>query len=278
MGWSRASELDRAVACPASTHLVRLAGKSWNAQKAADWGTDLHAWKETGKWPIALSGRWEGKVPLVYARRQANLTAAGRSREWYWPNECFEGPGRHEVSYALNTKTLTVAIYDGGDREEREAWKKTFGEEWLTGTADYVGDVLGEPWVDDLKTGNPEYLPENPWELWQLRFYALCMMLLSAAKWCWVSITSWPQSPADGIPHRFWNRMSRAEVLATMPTLEQARLDALASKVDTDARAGNQCGRWFNRDGEVQYLCPCAPVCPALTPAFSSFPNIPEYN
>jgi hypothetical protein len=261
MPWSRASSLDRAVVCPASTHLATIGFKLDRAQKAADWGTIIHSWKETGQWPLALSGRWAGKVPLMFQRRQANLAAAGKDRLDLWPAD-----GRHEVSYALNTSTLTVGTYydPTATQEQREAWKKGHGDEWLTGTADYVGDVLGRPWVDDLKTGNREYLPADPWELWQLRMYALCEAILTGAGTVLVSITSWPQYPADVLPIRVWAEVTRATLLDEVAsTLEQARVLAMASRRKLDARPGVHCGRWVDRQGEVHYLCDSAINCPS---------------
>lgn len=240
MPWTRASELDRAIVCPASTHLVRIRHKSEAARKAADWGTVIHDWKETGKWP---DGR-------VYERRQRALDAAGVSRDMLWPADS----GRHEVAFALHSKNRIVAQHVG-TKEEREAWKQTCEAEWVTGTTDWWGDYLGVPWVDDLKTGKAEYLKKDPWDHWQLRFYALCAVMLTGADECMVSLTHWPQYPADGVPVRYWARAPREELLGmTLPLIEHARLNALRSKeVEVEPVVGPQCT-----------FCDCAANCPAV--------------
>lgn len=250
MPWTRFSEVDRALLCPASTHLVRLAGKSANAVVAAEWGTKVHAWKETGDWPLATKGKWKGKVELPCARRNAALIASDITREDLWPAD-----GLHEVSYALHTETSTVGQMIGGTQEEREAWKNSHDNHWITGTADYVGDILGIPWVDDLKTGNPVYLPNDPVALGQLRGYLLCRMLLEpGAPYGWVSITSWPHFPADGIPNRDRiNTIDRAACMAFLAELEQARQRAMASRSNIQWETGEQCK-----------FCPSRVSCPGL--------------
>ena len=245
MPWTRASELDRAVVCPASTHLDRVVPASESLRDAAAWGDLVHKWKETGKWDVDT---------VATRRRSAALAAGGVSREDLWPDT-----GAHEVAFALHTKNRIAAKCDLTTREEREAWKLSFNDEWITGTADYVGVHEGHVWVDDLKTGNPDYLPRDPWDAWQLKFYALCAALAGGtaggtADFAYVSITSWPRYPADGIPNRVFSGATRVELLGTvLPLLEHARVAALVSRdLSVDAVAGDHCK-----------FCKSAPVCPA---------------
>lgn len=236
MPWTRASELERAILCPGSAHLPRTPDN--RDKTAANWGTNVHAWKETGKW-------WEDT--LVTRRRQAALDAADLTRESLWP-----GSTGHEVSLALRSSVRTVESYVG-PAAERDAWKKSFDSNWLTGTADYIGEVLGTPWIDDLKTGRE--VPEDPWELWQLRFYAVCVMILNPdATEVLTSITHWPRYPADSPPRRLWSKpIPRAEVLGTtLGLLEHGRRNVEASKKQLRVFPGPQC-QW----------CPASVGCPA---------------
>lgn len=252
MPWSRASELSRAVACPASTHLPRAPRES---SGAAEWGTVVHAWAETGRWdPDNLATR----------RRAAALVGAGVTREALWP-----GPGEHEVSFALHTRNRVCARERHPDRAARDTWCSGFDSEWLTGTADWVGEWFGEPWIEDLKTGvgHPvDYAGHNdgtvapdggdPWDLWQLRFYAAAELLWRPdAAGVWVSVLWWPRYPADSVPLRIGpRRVDRAEVTGlTVPLLETARVAREASLDSVDARPGEEQCRW----------CPSKGHCPA---------------
>jgi hypothetical protein len=233
--WSRASGLERAIACPASTHLPVIRD---NPGEAAVWGTLVHSWKETGQWHKTLAAR----------RRAAALAGAGLTRDTLWPSTA----GTHEVSYALNTASRICDRYEG-PASGRDGWKLSFDDNWITGTADWVGDILGDAWIDDLKTGS--YVPSNPWDLWQLRFYALCAALLGGQEAVQISITHWPRYPADGAPHRIWAPpVQRGELLGvTLPLLEMARQAAVESK-----RAGVP----VTQTGDHCHWCRAKPNCP----------------
>ena len=242
--WTRASSLDRSVACPASTHLAQLVAPSERSQDAARWGTMLHHWKETGEW-------LEDTQPV--RRRRAALVAGGVSREDLWPIT-----GAHEVAFALHTANKLAVRCDLPTREEKEAWKLSFDESWITGTCDYLGDLLGEPWVDDLKTGKYGLHAEaDPWDLWQMRFYALCAAMFTGADRVHVSLTWWPRYPADGVPLQIWAEpVTATELLGlTLPLLETARRAAVASRLLTpDAQPGDHCT-----------FCKSRTSCPAYT-------------
>lgn len=237
MPWSRASELERAILCPGSAHLERT--PDTRDKTAANWGTNVHAWKETGEW-------WEDTQ--VTRRRQAALIAADMSRSTLWP-----GTTGHEVSLALRTSVRTVETFSG-HHEARESWKKGWDANWLTGTADYIGDLFGTPWIDDLKTGKE--VPEDPWDLWQLRFYAVCVMILNPlATEVLTSITHWPRYPADSAPRRLWSApIPREEVMGTtLGLLEHGRRNIEASKKSLRVYPGAHCT-----------YCSAAPGCPAM--------------
>lgn len=236
--WARASELDRAIMCPGSTHLARVTDSSGEAAK---WGTIVHSWKETGEWP---------DNSLMYRRRTQAIASSGLSRESLWPSTS----GTHEVAYALNTQSRICDKYSG-PREGADAWKASFDDNWITGTADWVGDLLGDAWIDDLKTGRE--IPSDPWDLWQLRFYALCAVMLTGADTARVSLTHWTRYPADAAPRRVWApAVTREELLGTtLPLLETARQAAHLSKRSgvADVTPGSHC-TW----------CRAKPNCPAF--------------
>ncbi len=201
----------------------------------------IHHWKETGEW-------LEDTQPT--RRRRAALEAGGVSREDLWPST-----GLHEVAFALHTPSGTVERCDLPTREEKDAWKQAHDDEWITGTCDYLGSLMGEPWVDDLKTGTYG-LSENPWDLRQMRFYAVCAGLLSAHSTAThVSLTMWPRYPADGVPRQIWAEpATREQLMGELAALEQARQNAVMSRALSTpvADPGAHCD-----------FCKSKPACPA---------------
>lgn len=186
MPWTRASETDRTLVCPGSLFLPREpeSAKSEKALEAADWGTMVHLWKATG----AISGRPNHEKLFL---KRLKSTAIYPST--YWP----EG-GRHEITAAYNCRTGEVALPpEGAD----DSWKLQLPPEFLPGTTDYLGSIMGEPWVDDLKTG--AWPPRGPNDSWQLKVYALCAWVLGGRDGgVYGSITHWPRYPAGGLPQR----------------------------------------------------------------------------
>lgn len=132
-------------------------------------------------------------------------------RETWWPME----GGEHEVSFALQLLTLELRVYDG-PRSDADAWKKTYGPEWLTGTLDWLtwGDEETHAHVDDLKTGR---WPVDPATSKQLRTYALLPWVKAgcpARHWeCIVSITTWEKYPLDAPPSRKWHRLTPMDMM-----------------------------------------------------------------
>jgi hypothetical protein len=237
--------------CPASVVLPRHRVKSQSSKDAAAWGSKIHSWKETGKWP-------EDTLPM--RRRAAALIGADKTRDDYWPANLITPGLGHEVAFALNTGTLSVGSFQG-EYAELEAWKTGHGLEWITGTCDWVVELApGLIWVDDLKTGNPDYLPDDPWTLWQFKFYVAAAMIRFDAQAARVSLTSWPRYPADGIPAVRWHdgEISRDEILRTViPQMERARLRAASvpkNDVDLDhCVTGDHCK-----------FCDSATACPEM--------------
>lgn len=111
--------------------------------------------------------------------------------------------GLHEVPLAYNVvstqaRALVLPQSDG----KKDEWKASFGDEWVVGTADYVGLLLDAPWVDDLKTGRQVHYGDHRF---QQGFYALAWTLFQMGKLHQTrsTITHWPRYPVDIKPHRF---------------------------------------------------------------------------
>jgi hypothetical protein len=122
-----------------------------------------------------------------------SLEASGVSRTTLWPES-----GRHEVSYALRVDGERALLA----RPASEGDYTGHGEEWVTGTADYIGRLDDTVWIDDLKTGKV-YLDEYgenryPQDVnsYQLRFYALCAAIATGHTGeVAVTLTHWPRLP-----------------------------------------------------------------------------------
>lgn len=187
MPFARASELDRLLACPGSIVLPRMDNRSERAKEAADFGTMVHRWKETGNVPA-------GRPGLTLKKK---IKESGVDRNALWAE------GLHEVPVALNVVTgepraLVVPV----STEKKDAWKAAHGPEWVTGTADYVGMLLDLPWVDDLKTGRKvDYIDYR----YQQGFYSLVWTLFQMKELapCRSTITHWPKYPIPDPPTRF---------------------------------------------------------------------------
>lgn len=200
----RASGSDRIIACPASLHLPQIDRGSGDA---AEFGTLVHHWKETGE----TDPEW-GK-PGHIKTLEKKLVESGIDREMWWP----KGHGTHEVTFGINLKNLSLVLYKhekGHDRSSPDLWKKTFakgvGLYALTGSIDWCfdGDDEHLPWVDDLKTGNwPVEAEDND----QLKSYALVPWIKAGKpiKWeCALSITQWKKYPLHGLPVRVGTKVT----------------------------------------------------------------------
>lgn len=125
-------------------------------------------------------------------------------RERYWP----PGMGRHEVTYALNLRTLELRKYTGPSAGA-DKWKRSFwrlGREWLTGTIDWLGECDGTPWIDDFKTGK---WPVSP-QIKQIVSYGLfdwCDRGRHPHYRCVRSVTQWPKYRIDELPTRTYGTL-----------------------------------------------------------------------
>lgn len=246
MPWARASELDRLMACPAAGHLPRLV-EIGPPSSAAQWGTAMHAWKETGEFPPTDNAR----TKKAYDDRLAILQSIGQTREGLWPEA-----GTHEraVALALIDGVPTLDEFVGGTVAERDAWKLAKDHRYVVGTCDYDCGVIERWWVDDLKTGRE--VPNNPLDLAQMRFYATYFALREKTS-ILVSLTHWPRSPASSEPTRrfskkAWSVFDAEEFVETLEKARRAVLRSRGLKV-ADARPGDHCS-----------YCPASARCPEL--------------
>jgi hypothetical protein len=230
----RGSETDRALICPASLVLPRVTrDRSAKTMGAANFGTLVHHWKETGQ----TDPPWAD--PSHVATLERKILLSGIDRLAFWDG------GQHEATFALNLFTEEVREYDG-PREGADEWKKGFAEDpqWLTGSIDYIFD---DGSIDDLKTGS---WPVEPKVAGQLGSYAL-LPWIKAGKpldWkCVLSITAWPKYPLAALP-------VVSKVVASGFELME-HLDALKYAVEHpyDAVPSEEGCRW----------CDCKPLCPA---------------
>lgn len=248
MPWARASELDRLLACPAAGHLPRLEVVRDSPNYAAQWGTAMHAWKETGEFPETDNAR----TRKAFEDRLTVLAESEyKTREGLWAPA-----GTHERAVAL-------ALIDGvpvldeclaPTAEERDAWKFAKDDHYAVGTCDYDCGLLERWWVDDLKTGRE--VPTNPLELAQMKFYATYFALREKTS-VMVSLTHWPRSPASAPPKRRfakkpWTVFDAEEFVEELEAARKRILRSRSLKV-ADARPGSHCN-W----------CPASARCPEL--------------
>lgn len=207
---------------------------------ACEYGSLVHAWKETGNYDHAASTNHKDLL-------RQRVEASGMAREEWWYG------GEHEVTYALNLRTLDLIRYVGDDRD---AWKAEFGREWLTGTIDYAAphNEEGVHWVDDLKTGT---WPVSPVDNKQLQSYALYEWVRMGRPASWealVSITQWPWSSAKAaLPKRSAARATALDMSALLDDLRWALDHPTVTVVDE-----------FGGEGYCKF-CECRRGCPAWT-------------
>lgn len=230
MAFARASSLDRLLKCYGDAVLVGgVDQRSESTKIAADWGTMVHGWKETGTIEV-VNGR-KNLVPLF----EKKIRESGVRREEWWPATM-----THEV--ALAVKPFQVYAEHRGTREEKDAWKAGQSDEWATGTLDgfdWMFDVL---WVDDLKTGRFVSLEEYEE---QLRFYALgASRVLGYSGPVNVTLTHWPRYPVIGKPQRFGRVIEQDELNWFEKRLVDLRDSILRAKEDRaklELFAGEHC-------------------------------------
>lgn len=258
----RASELDRLFACPGSAFLLR--GEDREGIAAA-WGTKVHSWMETGVLP-------EGKDGFDLDKR---IRATKTTRESLWP-DC-----EHEVAYALNLVTDKVVRYVPPNplppgysaKAHKSAWKDAFDDEWATGTLDAQGEIMGQWWVDDLKTGRNAHWTD--YEAQQL-FYCLVVSLYStrgSIAGGRSTITHWPRYPIARVPNRLGVSVEPDYLASYRNKLKRLREEIITARTlfstgqikENQLCVGSHCR-----------FCPSRLSCPALgspsTPPLLSLP------
>lgn len=231
----RASDSDRALVCPASLVLPKRAERSDKANRAADWGTLVHAWKETGD---------DGSSPTL----RKKLLLSSIDREELWPTIGGKG-GRHEVTFSINLETLQLRIWSPeGSAFGRDHWKRRHpANKYLTGTIDYLsrrnkGQRL-LPWVDDLKTGT---WPVSAKYSKQLKSYALVPWILGNCETdVLASITQWPKYKLSGKPKRNFHVLTSADLVKHLHKIRWA--------------VNNTSLVYPTKSGCM--FCPCKPDC-----------------
>lgn len=250
----RGSEAGRAIICPASLVLPRVPREpSERRDRAANFGTLVHHWKETGDESPPWADPRDTKTLLK------KLVLTGVDREFWWPSD----EGRHEVTFALHLPTLELRFHEGDKAldlmtthpdgsvtgvPDRDLWKKGFGNEWLTGTIDWLGNPAeGVGYVDDLKTGS---WPVDVKTSAQLRAYSLVPWVMAGQPLAWdglVSITSWPKYKLSDPPKRTSHTLSALD-------LEETLVDLRHAYKHPEQVVPSEEGCKF---------CDCKPLCPA---------------
>ncbi len=215
--------------------------KSEAASVAADWGTMVHHWAETGE----IHSPRENLPPLF----RKKLEQSGVRREQWWP----EGM-THETALAVNPLREYRQKADG-DRGAKEEWKAAFGDDWCTGTGDGHMQMFDVLWLDDLKTGKNVTFQEYEQ---QLKFYALGLSrVLEYRGPVHATLTWWPRYPVVSQPSRFGRVIEQDELAVFEKQLVQLRDTILW------ARAGEIDIRDYLKPGEAQCLwCPARQGCP----------------
>lgn len=204
----------------------------------------VHHWAATGE-VITVNGRTN--LPPLF-RKKLDQGEVDRLR--WWPEEM-----EHEIALAVNPLRAYAENCDG-DSEKKDAWKKAFGDEWVTGTGDGRMFLFDTLWVDDLKTGRDVQFEDH---LQQLRFYALGMArVMDYSGPVSATITWWPRYPVLSQPERFGRVFEQDELLAfekRLVTLRDTILWAREGKIDVLEML---------RPGDKQCLwCPARDVCTA---------------
>lgn len=243
MPWARASALDRHLECAAASWFPRADRGAWEPgylqqvldlptispgeddSALAEWGTQMHLAKEGS--PLAAD-------PWVSWMEPHRATL--------WP----EHLGRHEIPFALCCRTGEVLEWTPADGD-KDAWKRSRGPSFVTGTMDWWGQLPGgEPWVDDLKTGY--YRPNVT--IPQMLLYALVAQKVARSQTVRLSITHWRRG-SEEMTERAWQQVGPATLEAFQDDLFAAYRRAIAGPLP---RAGAHCR-----------YCPSAMVCPTVT-------------
>ncbi len=261
VAWARASELDRVLTCPGSLlpleALARFDPPSDKRDEAAAWGTLAHHWKAAG---LVVPVAGYPRHPRALKNRLSSLTPTSSPsalREELWPSG-----GEHEVGVAVSALYASVGSIQGPPAAV-DAWKALQPDDRVTGTLDYHGLLLDEPWVDDLKTGRVAPSPRSA-QLW-LYGLATFRLHLGSPDRIITSITHWPRYPATAAPKRIWGSISRDELLRFERVLKlkyerllELRSQALRSPTDFDYKT-------LRPSEDRCRFCPSRVTCPVAT-------------
>lgn len=220
--------------------LPREEKKSERAVEAAAYGTAAHNWKETGEFG-------EGRLWTTLKKK-----VEGVSREELWP------AGLHEVPVAYNVlsgeaKALVLPV--GAD--VKQAWKAAMGHEWVVGTLDFAGLLLGGPWVDDLKTGR---IAEWGHYAAQQTFYLMTWTIFTehALVPGRSTITHWPRYPLATKPQRYGQVLEEADYLDFQVRLRNLYADYV--KLKNLQESGMDVTPRLKEGGQCVY-CPSKLAC-----------------
>lgn len=267
----RASSLPLLMKCAGSLVLPHSESRTpeqiEKTEEAADWGTMVHHWKETGE------VRHENKRTATAFRKAIELSGADRHK--LWPG------GRHEVAISLAVDG-TRRVESGDHRAGQAGWL-TCHIDWddaepggdsggcggdsgagavdsgldrvaprvsrgMDGTPElHVNDLkTGKRYAADLDTGIHPFLPDP--ESAQLRTYGLADAALARrhgelVEGVWLSITHWPRLP---LAARHSYPAGLGPVWYTWESLEQhwtelERLHADYTAGTTELRPGDHC-------------------------------------
>lgn len=232
----RASELDRLLACNGSLLLPRELSPPG---LAAEWGSMAHRWMETGEYDDTPAGKLLRK----------KVETSGVERHKVWP-----ATGKFEVALSYNVENGKAAWYipPAGmpieqQRKERDAWKSVFDDEWIVGTADYLGELLDNPWVDDLKTGRNAHWGDFRYQqfLYGIAYTSVVYKDLQPVR---STITHWPRYPVARLPNRMGTVIEPDQFKEFAAKLRQLRKEVKAGKIKLNV--GNHC-----------YFCPSKNNC-----------------
>lgn len=220
--------------------LPRAETKTERAQEAANYGTLVHQWKETGE-------TGEGRLWTTVKKK-----IEGVDRNELWPE------GIHEVPLAYNVLTAEAkALVLPVSAATKANWKASFGPEWIVGTADFVGQLLDSPWVDDLKTGR---LAEWGHYAAQQTYYTMTWTLFSehALVPGRSTITHWPRYPLAIKPQRYGHALEEAEYRDFQVRLRNLYADYV--KLKNLQESGMDVTPRLNDGGQCVY-CPSKLAC-----------------
>lgn len=241
MPWSRASQLDRTLQCPGHLTLPHTRTVSEKAVDAANYGTMVHNWAETGV--VRGIGPNAESHEKTFQKKLALLAANRITRENLW-----DVAGYHEVTFAYNCVDGRIGVCWLRDANAT-TWKSSYDKDWITGTADYVlsVDSEGRPKISDLKTGM--LFDSQPDELSQLYFYLMCWSkYLHTEKDGILEVIHWPKYPLAAMPQR-------EESL--VPYVKLCKFEAYVKRLHSEAMRGNSP---FVLGEECQY-CPAQQHC-----------------